>query len=32
MPAHPPRVEHDGEPHEVKEFLDKILVVDFNPT
>ena len=24
--------EHEGEPHQVKEFLDKILVIDFNPT
>jgi len=24
--------EHEGEPHQVKEFLDKILVIDFNPS
>jgi Kef-type K+ transport system membrane component KefB len=24
--------EHDGEPHQVKGFLDKVLVIDFNPT
>ena len=24
--------EHDGEPHQVKKFLDQVLVIDFNPT
>jgi Kef-type K+ transport system membrane component KefB len=24
--------EHEGNPHEVKEFLEKVLVIDFNPT